>query len=57
MISREDIDLVWSLVKASEAVGFHGAGLDSEETIEAFTEAFQERQELFGKVLRRMSDG
>ncbi len=57
MISRDDIDLVWSLVKASEAVGYHGAGLDTEEKIEAFTEAFQERQDLFGMVLRRMADG
>ena len=56
-MSQEDWDLLWGLVKSSEAVGYHGARLDSEDTTEAFTEAFTERQGFINLMVRRMSDG
>ena len=56
-MTREDWDLIWELVKASEAVGYHGARLDSEETTEAFTDAYEERHEAIGKLVRRLANG
>ena len=55
-MTREDWDLLWELVKASEAVGYHGARLDSEDTTEGFTDAFQERHDAIGRLVRRLSN-
>ena len=55
-MTREDWDLIWGLVKASEAVGYHGAKLDTEETTEAFTEAYSERHKCINELVKRLSD-
>lgn len=55
-MTKEDWKLIWALVKSSEAVGYHGARLDSEETTEAFTDAFQDRHEAIAKLVRRLAN-
>jgi hypothetical protein len=54
VISRNDIDLVWSLIQASERVGYISATLHDKDTIAEFSDAFAERQKLFGEVLKRL---
>lgn len=56
-MTKKDWELIWAVVKSSEAVGYHGANLDEEENLESFTRAFQERHEAIHKLARRLANG
>jgi hypothetical protein len=51
---RENIDLVYAFMKASERVGVIGATLHTAETVREFKEAFDERQRLHSLLLDRL---
>jgi hypothetical protein len=54
--TREQIDALWELVKASERLGVVGARLHDASTVAEFTSAFQERQRLLGVVLEMIGE-
>jgi hypothetical protein len=54
MLSRDDIDVVYALMKTSERLGVVGAMLHDAVTVQEFVDVYRERQELFGDVLGRM---
>ena len=56
MATREQIDAVWALVKASERLGHVGATLQDAPTVAEFTSAFKERQQLLGVVLEMIGE-
>jgi hypothetical protein len=52
--NRENIDLLWELVQAAQAVGWHKANLHTEPTIEKFSDAYQQQVQLMSKVFLKM---
>jgi hypothetical protein len=53
-MNRENIDLLWELVQAAQAVGWHQATLHTEPTIEKFSDAYQQQVQLMSKVFLKM---
>ena len=51
---RENIDLVYAFMKASERVGVIGATLHTADTVRDFKDAFDERQKLHSLLLDKL---
>jgi spore germination protein YaaH len=52
--SRENMDLLWELIKSAQEVGWHGARIKSEPTTEKFIEAYERQNRALLKIYNEM---
>lgn len=51
---RENMDLLWDLIQAAQAVGWHSARLSDEPTIEKFSDAYEAQVKALSKAYVKM---